>query len=158
MCRVAWKYYELLLWPRAPLMQEGTRKDDYRLDHLSLLGRVRKDHTHLLKCWFSLRLWDLVRCFCYKSDKQITKNDKGKRNGNTRFNYKTPFNIEGEKPRTPTNKYFTISESVYKRRWLSYNLINSSWRLTKCIYRRRRTSLHSSGVSLPLLEWFWITI
>jgi hypothetical protein len=28
---------------------------------------------------------------CYKGDKQITKNDKGKRGGDTRFNVENPF-------------------------------------------------------------------
>jgi hypothetical protein len=48
-------------------------------------------------------------CFFYKSDKQITKNDKGKHIGDTGFNVKNPSNTEGKKTtsaRQPAKLYY----------------------------------------------------
>jgi hypothetical protein len=86
-----------------------------------------------------------VQYHCYKNDKQITKNKTRTHAGDTRFNVETPSNTEGEKTTGASQQNFTISGGVYKRRGLSYNLINPSRRLTRCIYRRCQRSVPYRG-------------
>jgi hypothetical protein len=81
--------------------------------------------------------------------KAASKNKKTKQEhtqGTQDFNVKNPLQQREVKTTGASQQNFTISGGIYKRRGISYNLINPSRWLTKGIFRRRHRSVSAIDI------------